>query len=81
MELLNWILKSSSDPRKLSLSVKGLVVFVPSLVIALQFVELSITPENLTELITLLAVFGSGLVTLVGVGRKIINTAKKVEKI
>lgn len=72
---MDW-LKSSADPARISLTIKGLAVFVPSLIILLSVFGFSATPDDLTQVINTLAVVASGIVTLYGLGRKIANSRK-----
>ena len=70
---LPTFLKSSVDPNSLSLTIKGLIVFVPSIVALLAMFGLSVTPESLTEFINQLAVLIGAGMTLYGIVRKTFN--------
>ena len=80
MNILQWIVNSSANPEKLSLTIKGAVVFVPSLIILLSLFGFKASPESLTELINLLATFAGAAFMLFGLGRKIYLTAKTIKK-
>lgn len=72
---MDW-LKSSADPKKISLTIKGLLVFVPSLIVLLSAFGFSIDADDLSEVITQFAVVASGIATIYGLGRKIKNSRK-----
>ena len=66
-------LKSSADPAQLSLTIKGLIVFVPSIVALLAIFGLNIAAESVTEFINQFAVAVGALMTLYGIVRKQFN--------
>lgn len=66
-------LKSSADPAQLSLTIKGLIVFVPALVALMAMFGLNVTPESMTEFINQVAVAIGALMTLYGIVRRQIN--------
>jgi hypothetical protein len=64
-------LQSSVDPTKVSLTIKGLIVFVPAIIsLATFFGVQDLTPESVTEAINQTAVVGGALATLWGLTRK-----------
>lgn len=72
----DFIVYSSADPSKIALTIKGAIVFVPTLVILLSVFGLNVDPNNLTQLILNLSVFASGVVTIFGLGRKLLTLSK-----
>lgn len=65
---------SSVDHKKISLTIKSTVIFVPSLVVLLSVFGFNATPEDLTQLINQLAVLISGISLVWGLVRKIYST-------
>lgn len=65
----NW-LKSSHDPSKISLTIKGLVIFIPALAILLKVFGIETSEQTLIEIVNQLAVTVSGLVVFYGLIRK-----------
>lgn len=72
-----WLINSSSDPEKLSLTIKGAIVFVPLAYSLLQFFGVSISPETLTQAVVEFAALVSGIAMVYGLGRKFFLTFKK----
>ena len=68
--LPTW-LQSSADPAKVSLTLKGLLVFVPSIVVLAGYFGLSLSPDSLAEGVNQLAVVGAGVATIYGLVRKL----------
>lgn len=73
--ILDWILKSSADPAKLSLTIKGFAPFLVTL-FALAKVDIDVNSVlgAFTEIILILINVGTGLAGIVGLVRKIKNT-------
>lgn len=65
---------SSVDHKKISLTIKSTVIFVPSLAVLLSVFGFNATPEDLTQLINQLAVLISGISLVWGLVRKIYST-------
>lgn len=66
-------LQSSVDPAKVSLTIKGLVVFVPAIVLLAGYFGLHLAPETVTEGITQLAAALSAGATVWGLFRKLLT--------
>jgi len=62
---------SSTDPAKVSLTIKGLVVFAPALVMLGTVFGFTFDIDTLGQLINEVAVVGAGLVTIYGLLRKL----------
>ncbi len=76
-----WIVRSSADPEKLSLTVKGLGALVPSLIAIAALVHVNVNPESVLALLDILAQWValaatviSGIVTLYAATRKVART-------
>lgn len=72
--MLNWLIKSSEDPTKLSLTCKAGIPFV--ITIAAYF-GLNLEVNDLEALIGSLVMLSTGATTTYGLIRKIRNTIKK----
>ncbi len=70
MNLPSW-LQSSHDPAKVSLTIKGLSVFVPTAVLAASYFGLHLDSQTLTGTIDQIAVAASAVVTAWGLLRKL----------
>jgi hypothetical protein len=78
--MLEAILRSSKDPSKISLTIKGAAAFIPSILILTGFLGINtVTELQLTNLVdsvadTTVAVLSvvSGIVTIWGIVRKFI---------
>ena len=75
-KIANFIFWSSSDPEKIALTIKGAVVFIPTILTVLSVFGFSITPETLTQLIFESAALVSGGVIVFGAMRKLFLTFK-----
>lgn len=71
-------LMSSVDPNKISLTIKGLTVFVPTIVVFLSYFNVNVGNDELNTLIDMLADFvlmAAGVIsfgiTLYGYGRRL----------
>jgi hypothetical protein len=65
------LLQSSVDPSKISLTIKGLAVFIPAIIALAAFFGLKLEFDSLTELLNQLAVAGSALAVIWGLIRKL----------
>ena len=66
-DAIGWVVNSSQDPAKISLTVKGaLVAFVPQIVAVAGLLHLPIASDNLTETINQVTQGLQGLLMLVG---------------
>ncbi len=71
------ILQSSSDPKKLSMTVEGaLIGIVPVMIAIFKLLEIDIAESEIMELIQLIGVAVSLSVAAVGAVRKVLNRAK-----
>jgi hypothetical protein len=78
-QLPRW-LRSSVDPAKLSLTIKGLIIFVPAFTaLAAQF-GLDLKPDTTTEAINQLAVAASAVATLYGLFRKLVTDRSQLDQ-
>jgi hypothetical protein len=85
--MLEAILRSSKDPSKVALTIKGAVVFIPLVLFVTGPLGLdTVTELALTSLVDSIAdtvvvglSFISGLVTIWGIVRKFIPTNKVIE--
>ena len=85
--MLEAILRSSKDPSKVSLTIKGLAAFIPSILILTGFLQIdTVTELQLTNLLdsiadTTVAALSvvSGFVTIWGIVRKFIPNKTVIE--
>ena len=70
----NWFVKSSADPNKIALTVKG---GVPLIISIAWLFGAELPEESLTEALVSLTVVVSAIVTAVGACRKVWLTAKR----
>lgn len=63
-------LQSSHDPEKISLTIKGAVVFVPALVVFLGYFGIHVESQPLLDAVDKVAMGIAGLVTAYGLVRK-----------
>lgn len=75
-KLLNWVLKSSADPNRLALTIKGGIPLVVS--VALLF-GVQLPQDSLAEAVTSLVAVISSVTTFYGLVRKIYLTIKSVK--
>lgn len=80
-KFLNWIIYSSNNASKYSLSIKGLAGFIPMAVGFFTFLHLNVEPGSLLALIDAIAAFVTAIgaavtacYTLFGVIRKLYKT-------
>lgn len=81
-KIINWLVISSADPEKLSLTVKGFLVgIIPIVSFVLHFSKINLGDETLTSLIDSIVVLiqaalgiVAGIVFVVGLVRKIVAT-------
>ncbi len=81
-KLIDWVVLSSADPRAMSLTVKGvLVALVPVIIAVLNMTGIDIDNNSLesvinsiTAIVFLLGTVVSALMTVTGLMRKIITT-------
>jgi hypothetical protein len=66
------LIQSSADPTKISLTIKGLSVFVPSLVMLAATFGIDLDPQTVGEFVNELAVMTGAMMTLVGLLRKLV---------
>jgi len=65
------MLGSSTDPTKLSLTIKSLGIWlIPAVIFIGKYYEVNIAEADLTTIINTLAMVGAGLMTMWGVIRK-----------
>ena len=72
----NWLVKSSADPTKLAVTVKGGVPLIVSVALLLG-VELP--QDSLAEALTSLVMATSGIITAAGLIRKVVLSVRKKE--
>lgn len=77
-----WLVYSSQDADKVSLFIKGLAGFIPSVVLVLSVIHINVSGDNLAGFLQALAVLvtiaGSvvtAIITVLGFVRKIVSTA------
>lgn len=69
---MDKILKSSANPEKISLTIKGIgVAVIPAVVFILSGLGFSVAQADLTQVINAVATIASAIMVLVGLGRKI----------
>lgn len=68
---------SSANAEKYSLTIKGLITFVPTLVTFLTLVHINVDPNTLTGLVDGLAVFVSQFGMFVGGGLLLLGSFRK----
>jgi len=69
-DLPPW-LQSSVDPAKISLTVKGAIIFVPSIVLLASYFGLHLQAETMGEMVNQAAAIVGGLATVYGLVRKL----------
>ncbi len=82
-KIWNWLVYSSEDANKISLFIKGVIGFVPSIVVFLNMIHITVSADILVALLQQIIVIITATGTLFGalVGgyglvRKLINTLK-----
>lgn len=84
MNILNWILKSSADPTKLSLTLKGVFGFGVSALavfgVGLSLDDVNGFADSLASVVANIGLLVSSAVTLVGFVRKIVNSFRKPQE-
>lgn len=70
-------LQSSADPARVSLTIKGLVVFIPAIIMLGSTFGFDLSAESLTELINQIAAAASALVIIWGLVRKMRSKPKE----
>lgn len=70
--LINWIVTSSANPEKVSLTVKGaLIAIIPSLLVFSQMMHWGWSNDQLTLVVEAIASIVSAFLVCVGIIRKI----------
>jgi len=87
-KILSWIVYSSKDPKRLSMTIRGLIGFVPSLVVLLALFNITVQEDEVVKLINDIATFAAGLsasyftlLGIVGFIRKIWTTARNTNEV
>jgi hypothetical protein len=77
-KFVNWLVKSSEDPNKVSMTIKGVLMLqIPTIIFLGQFLGYHWTNTNVAELIQTISLFvGTGL-AFIGLGRKLLNSFTK----
>lgn len=81
-KIIDWVLLSSADPRQMSLTIKGILVsLVPVIIAVLNLTGVEMSSEGLesvintiTAIVFLLGTVVSALMTIAGLMRKIVTT-------
>ena len=72
------ILGSSADPEKLSLTIKSIgLMLIPLIVMVSKGFGLGILEADLTQLLEIIVLIIGGVGTIIGLGRKYINSYRK----
>ena len=81
IKIWNWIVKSSANASNWSLTIKGLITLVPTVVIFLNLVHVPITSDQITnllqavvELVTAVGALAGAIAAVYGFVRKIVLT-------
>lgn len=76
--LVNWLVKSSADPEKVSMTIKGtLLTYVSLVIFVAQSFHVQVSQEWLANLIQFISAFAGSLLMVFGLGRKIYFMFKK----
>lgn len=80
-KFIDWLIHSSTDADKISAFIKGLTVFVPSIMVFLALTRIQLSDgaiiqliEELAMLVSILGTLGGAVATLLGGFRKIFTT-------
>lgn len=77
-KFVQWLIQSSANPEEKALTVKGILMgFIPLFVMLLRIGNIEIAPQKIEEAIIIISAIVSGLVTLVGLVRKLWLTFRK----
>lgn len=77
-KVLNWFIKSSADPSKVSLTVRGaLIGMIPTLILLFQQFGWNWSEQELSETIQAISSFIAGFLIVLGMIRKLVFSAKK----
>lgn len=77
-KFLNWLVRSSSDPSAVSLTVRGaLIGIIPTILLFAQQFHWAWTQEQLTEAIQAITMIVSSFLVIVGMFRKLALLATK----
>lgn len=77
-KIWNWIVWSSSNPEKISLTIKGFATFVPALVVLFAFLHIQVTSDTLLAILNDTAIGLSALATFIGVIMSIYGSYRKI---
>jgi len=74
-KFLNWLVFSSENPNRVAFTIKGfLLMAVPVVINMLQQFGVKFAEQRAVDIISSITIVISSLLTLYGLGRKLINT-------
>lgn len=74
-KFLNWLVFSSENPNNVALTIKGILLMAAPVVInMLQQFGVQFAEQRAVDIISSAVIVISSLLTLIGLGRKLINT-------
>jgi len=74
-KFLNWLVFSSENPNNVALTIKGILLMaVPVVIDMLKQFGVQFAEQRAVDIISSAVIVISSLLTLIGLGRKLINT-------